>query len=105
MIVFVKYQISIPKSAMDAVMYCQTGAAHLFLENIYTILTHQKLPESLEILTVDDLVAHYALPTTNSVIRQMCGSAQKSKIILETHGKLLRNNNLNGSNVPQLIKY
>lgn len=92
---------------MDAVMHCQTGAAHLFLENIYTILTNQKLPDwsSQENVTADDLVAHYALPTTNSLIRQLSGSAHKSKIIFEAHGKLtnVRIQKLEQS-IPQLAK-
>lgn len=73
-------------------MNCQTGAAHLFLENIYYMLTNQKLPDSFnrEVITADDLVAHYALPTTNSVIRQMSESSHKSKIIFEAHRKLSR---------------
>ena len=39
-LVFKKNHISIPLDAMDAVMNCLNGAAHLFLENIYTLLTH-----------------------------------------------------------------
>jgi hypothetical protein len=106
MIVFVKHQIPIPRSAMDAVMNCQTGAAHLFLENIYSMLTNQKLPDcSTEVITVDDLVEHYALPTTSSVIRQMSGCALKSKIIFEAHRKLTKSNqSVIGTNIPQLAK-
>ncbi len=109
MIVFVKHQIPIPKSAMDAVMNCQTGAAHIFLENIYILLTNQKLADcSGQDIYADDLVAHYALPTSNSVIRQMSGSALKSKIIFDAHRKItiMRYNAMKwtGSNLPQLAK-
>ena len=105
MIVFVKHQIPIPRSAMHAVMNCQTGAAHLFLENIYSMLTNQKLPDSVLTVTVDDLVEHYALPTTSSVIRQMSGCTHKSKIIFEAHRKLMKTNqSVIGTNIPQLAK-
>ena len=89
-------------------MNCQTGAAHLFLENIYTMLTNQKLPDccSQETITVDDLVASYALPTTSSMIRQMSGSPHKSKIIFDAHRKLqrMRHNRLVSTDAPQLAK-
>ena len=93
----------IPRSAMDAVMNCQTGAAHLFLENIYTMLTHQRLPDYIqETINIDDLVAHYALPTTNSVIRQMCGSPHKSRIVFEAHKKMTKHQESGSHFAPQL---
>lgn len=40
--VFKKHGIHIPKEAMDAVMNCHAGAAHLFIENVYMLLTGNK---------------------------------------------------------------
>ena len=80
---------------MEAVMNSKPGAAHLFLENIYIILTNRTLPDLIghECITSQDLVAHYALPTTNSVIRQMSGTPHKSQIIFEAHRKLAKSTN------------
>lgn len=81
---------------MEAVMNCQQGAAHLFIENIYMLLTDSMIPRSASLtnpllsFAPEELVPHFALPTTSHVIKRIAESPLKARMVVESHKDFIR---------------
>ncbi|KAJ3306691.1 spermatogenesis-associated protein 4 [Kappamyces sp. JEL0829] len=85
---FLRHHIDIPREAVEAVMNCQSGAAIRFVENVYTLLTNKPVPR-LQSPPTQEIVPHFALPTTSNAIRSLAESPEKAVVVLEAHRKFL----------------
>ncbi|KAL2919461.1 hypothetical protein HK105_201107 [Polyrhizophydium stewartii] len=88
-VVFRRNGINVPREAMDAVMHCHADAAVRFVENIYMLVTSRSVPARAAAAAADEIVPHFALPTTANVIRSMAPTADKARVVLAAHNEFL----------------
>ncbi|KAJ3163319.1 spermatogenesis-associated protein 4 [Geranomyces variabilis] len=89
---FRRRSIKIPAEATRAVMASQPDAGPRFIVSVYTLLTGKRI-KSFEGPPVDgdvELVPHFTLPTTGSILRTVNGGPEKAKMIIEAHREYIR---------------
>ncbi|XJO77732.1 hypothetical protein BDV3_002274 [Batrachochytrium dendrobatidis] len=102
---FKRNNINIPKEAMEAVMHCHADAAIRFVENLYMLLTKNSLPERSIIQDQEEIVPHFALPTSANAIRCMAESPDKARIVLEAHKEFIKQLRVQrGPEIQEIIK-
>ncbi|KAJ3161728.1 hypothetical protein HDU86_006498 [Geranomyces michiganensis] len=73
-------------------MTSQPDAGPRFIASVYTLLTGKRV-KTLDCPPSDndvEVVPHFTLPTTGSILRTMNGGPEKAKVIIEAHREYIR---------------